>query len=130
MILDSSAIVCVIEEEGGYDDLLDALAAAPHIAVGAPTLFETAIVLIAREGAAGRATLLHFLDENEIVSIPFGEHHWAIAAEAFIRYGKGRHPARLNYGDCMTYATARLAGDSLLCVGDDFAQTDLSLALT
>jgi ribonuclease VapC len=129
LILDSSAIISVIEEEEGFDDLLAALAAAPDVAVGAPTLFESTIVLVTREGAAGRASLLHFLDENEIASIPFGEQHWTIAAEAFVRYGKGRHPARLNYGDCMTYATARLAGDALLCVGDDFAQTDLPLAL-
>jgi ribonuclease VapC len=129
LILDSSAIVCVIEAEDGYGDILDALAAAPDVAVGAPTLFETAIVLIAREGTAGRAALLRFLSESEIASIPFCEHHLAFAAEAFVRFGKGRHPAGLNYGDCMTYATARLAGDSLLCIGDDFAQTDLSLAL-
>jgi ribonuclease VapC len=129
LILDSSAIVSVIEEEDGFRDLLTALAAAPKVAIGAPTLFETAIVLIVREGAAGRATLRRFLGENEVTSVPFGERHWAIAAEAFIRFGKGRHPARLNYGDCMTYATARLAGDPLLCIGDDFAQTDLPLAL-
>jgi ribonuclease VapC len=129
LILDSSAIVSVIEEEDGSDDLLTVLAAAPDVAAGAPTLFESAIVLVAREGAAGRSSLLHFLDENEIAAIPFGEKHWAIAAEAFIRFGKGRHPARLNYGDCMTYATARLADDPLLCIGDDFAQTDLQLAL-
>lgn len=129
MILDSSAIVSVIEEEDGSVDLAAALACAQSVAVGAPTLFETAIVLIAREGAAGRASLVRFLDDNDIVSIPFGARHWAIAAEAFIRFGKGRHPARLNYGDCMTYATARLADDPLLCIGNDFAQTDLQLAL-
>jgi ribonuclease VapC len=129
LILDSSAIVCVIEEEDGHSELLEALDAAPGIAVGAPTLFETAVVLISRQGVTGRATLLRFLNENSVVSIPFGAYHWAIAAEAFVRFGKGRHPARLNYGDCMTYATARLAADPLLCIGDDFAQTDLALAL-
>jgi ribonuclease VapC len=129
LILDSSAIVCVIEEEDGHEEILEALETAAEIAVGAPTLFETAVVLIARQGAAGRAALLRFLGENSIASIPFGAHHWGIAAEAFIRFGKGRHPARLNYGDCMTYATAHLAGDPLLCIGDDFAQTDLALAL-
>jgi ribonuclease VapC len=129
LILDSSAIICVIEEEDGFDDLLAALAAAPRVAVGAPTLFETAVVLIAREGAAGRATLSRFLDQNEIASIPFGERHWTVAAEAFIRYGKGRHPARLNYGDCMTYASAKVADAPLLFVGEDFAETDLTSAV-
>jgi ribonuclease VapC len=129
LILDSSAIVSVIEEEDGSGDLLEVITAAPGLAVGAPTLFETAIVLIARQGVVGREALLRFVGRSEIASIPFGAHHWAIAAEAFVRFGKGRHPARLNYGDCMTYATARLAGESLLCIGDDFAQTDLLLAL-
>jgi ribonuclease VapC len=57
--------------------------------------------------------------------IPFDDRHWSVAAEAFIRYGKGRHPARLNYGDCMAYATAKVAGAPLLFVGDDFAKTDI-----
>jgi ribonuclease VapC len=48
-----------------------------------------------------------------------------VATKAFTRYGKGRHPARLNYGDCMTYATASVAGQSLLFTGNDFAQTDI-----
>lgn len=130
MILDSSAIVCMVEEEDGFRDLVDAVSAAPGAAVGAPTLFETTIVLIAREGIAGRAALTVFLEENEIVALPFDERHSAIAAEAFLRYGKGRHPARLNYGDCMTYATARLAERPLLCIGEDFARTDLPLALS
>jgi ribonuclease VapC len=129
LILDSSAIVSVIEEEDGHLDLVEILAAAPSVAVGAPTLFETAIVLIAREGPAGRATLLHFLGENEIASIPFGDQHWTIAVEAFIRYGKGRHPARLNYGDCMTYASAKVADAPLLFIGEDFVETDLTPAL-
>lgn len=87
------------------------------------------MVLTGWTGAPGHAIVTEFLLDNEIASIPFGERHWAIAADAFSRFGKGRHPARLNYGDCMTYATARLAGAPLLCVGDDFARTDLALAL-
>jgi ribonuclease VapC len=129
LILDSSAIVCMIEEEDGHHGLTEVLAAAARVGVGTPTLFETAIVLIARQGAAGRTGLLHFLEENRILSIPFGARHWTIAAEAFLRFGKGRHPARLNYGDCMTYATACLASHPLLCIGNDFIQTDLQLAL-
>jgi ribonuclease VapC len=129
LILDSSAIICVIEEEEGHNELTAALAGAASVGAGAPTLFETAIVLIARQGVAGRTGLIRFLGENRIASIPFGADHWAIAADAFLRFGKGRHPARLNYGDCMTYATAHLASHPLLCVGDDFARTDLRLAL-
>jgi len=60
--------------------------------------------------------------------IEFGEHHWSVALGAFSRFGKGRHPAALNFGDCMTYAIAEVARRPLLCVGEDFAQTDLELA--
>jgi ribonuclease VapC len=129
LILDTSAVVAVIREEQGFVGLVDAIEAASSIAIGAPTLFETAMVLTVREGeTAGRAVLSLFLDENGIVSIPFGDRHWTLAVDAFVRYGKGRHPARLNLGDCMTYATARAAEQPLLCVGDDFAKTDLRLA--
>lgn len=128
MILDSSAVVAVIREEKGSDLLVKAIEDAPRIAIGTPTLFETTMVLIARSGAAGRPSLAHFLQANDIDSIPFDDRHWELAAQAFFRYGKGRHPARLNYGDCMTYATARVADRPLLCVGDDFAKTDLTLA--
>jgi ribonuclease VapC len=128
LILDSSAVISMIEEEKGHLDLFGALVAAPVAAIGAPTLFETAMVLIAREGAAGRPVLSRFLDENEVVSLPFDDRHWQLAAQAFFRFGKGRHPARLNYGDCMTYATARVADRPLLCIGNDFAETDLTLA--
>jgi ribonuclease VapC len=63
-----------------------------------------------------------------IVVVPFDMAHWEAAAQAFIRYGKGRHPAALNYGDCMTYATAQLAERPLLYIGNDFAQTDIEAA--
>lgn len=95
---------------------------------GAPTLLETAMVLFAREGEIGRSALSLFLRENGVVSIPFDDRHLALALDAFARYGKGRHPAKLNYGDCMTYATARLADRPLLFLGEDFAKTDLRRA--
>jgi ribonuclease VapC len=61
--------------------------------------------------------------------VPFGEAEWRRAADAFVRYGRGRHKASLNFGDCLAYATAAVAGDSLLFVGDDFGHTDLPVAL-
>ena len=57
--------------------------------------------------------------------IPFTEDHWRVAVEAYTRFGKGRHAAALNFGDCLTYAVARLAERPLLFVGGDFAKTDL-----
>ena len=125
MIVDSSALLAVIFQEPGYESVLKVLQAAPVIAVGAPTLAETGIVLHARLGDAGAGLLERILDEFGIQEISFGEIHWRETVEAFRRYGRGRHRAQLNFGDCMTYAVAKLAGEPLLFVGNDFAQTDL-----
>ena len=101
---------------------------ARTLAIGAPTLFETGMVITGRLRGDGRATVTKFLRDWDVEIVPFGEPHWEAAFAAFVRYGKGRHPAKLNYGDCMTYATARLADLPLLCTGDDFPQTDLAIA--
>ena len=63
----------------------------------------------------------------EIDVISVGPGHWTVAVDAFVTYGKGRHPAALDFGDCLTYAVARVAAEPLLCVGDEFARTDLEL---
>ena len=127
MIADSSAVVAVMLREPGYERLAEHLDGALTIGIGAPTLVETGIVLASRAGGAGSAELARFVRERHVIVIPFGNDHRIAALEAFLRYGKGRHPARLNFGDCMSYATARLAGEPLLCIGNDFAQTDLPL---
>jgi ribonuclease VapC len=129
MVLDSSAAVAVVREEDGHDRLEDAIADATHLAIGAPTLLETAMVLVGYFGPRGNALLSRFLESNEVMVIGFDHRHYNVAAEAFVRYGKGRHPAALNYGDCMTYAIARIAEHPLLFVGDDFAKTDLPAAI-
>jgi ribonuclease VapC len=116
----------MIEEEVGHRGLLAALVAASEVGIGAPTLFEAAMVLIARKGTEDRSALFALLWDNEVAVIPFDARHNGVAIDAFSRYGKGRHPARLNFGDCMTYATAKLAGAPLLYVGGDFAKTDLA----
>lgn len=128
MILDTSAVIAVIRDELDCRRVVEALEGASQIGIGTPTLTESAIVLVWRYGPAGRSILSRFLEENEIIDIPFDRRHWELSAEAFIRYGKGRHPAALNFGDCMAYATARVAGSPLLFVGDDFAQTDVEPA--
>ena len=129
MILDSSAVVAMILGEPGSESLAEAMDEAPLVAIGASTLLETAIVLVNRIGLAGRALLSNFLEGGQIVVTQFDERHWLVANEAFLRYGKGRHPAGLNYGDCMSYATARVAGLPLLFVGNDFGLTDVTSAL-
>jgi ribonuclease VapC len=129
VIVDTSAIVAVVTREPGYEALVDRMAAELEPGIGAPTLVETAIVVMAKLGLAGRSILARLLQETALVVIPFQEEHLSTATEAYVRFGKGRHPAQLNFGDCMTYATARLADEPLLCVGDDFAKTDLALAI-
>jgi ribonuclease VapC len=128
MILDASAIIAIALKEPGFEELLEKLARARNVGVGVPTLTETAIVLSARLNQDARGVLSRFLMEGSIATVPFGDAHFAAAVDAWLRYGKGRHPASLNFGDCLSYATARLAGEPLLCVGNDFAQTDLPLA--
>lgn len=127
MIVDTSAIVALVMRETGFEDVLSRLTSDPNPAIGTPTLAETAIVLSARLRRDARALLSRFLVESSIALVPFGESHFSAAVEAWLRFGKGRHPAGLNFGDCLSYAVARLAGAPLLCVGDDFAKTDLPL---
>jgi ribonuclease VapC len=104
------------------------LAASQNAGIGAPTVVESSLVLCSRLGHAGKTLLARFLQEAEIEIAEFTADHWTVAADAFIAFGKGRHRAGLNFGDCMTYAVAKLAGEPLLCLGDDFPATDLELA--
>lgn len=128
MILDTSAVVAVIREEQDEVRLVEAIEGAAAVGIGTPTLVEASIVLVRRMGVVGRLALARFLEENDVVEIPFDSDHWDVAAEADIRFGKGRHSAALNYGDCMTYAIARVAEQPLLFTGDDFAKTDIAVA--
>lgn len=127
MIVDSSAVVAILLEQPGHESLLDRIDDASTVGIGAPTLVETGIVLISRLGVQGRTLLARFLQESDLSVLAFTEEHWAVAADAFIRFGKGRHPAALNFGDCFSYAVSRIAKQPLLCLGNDFAQTDLAL---
>jgi ribonuclease VapC len=128
MILDSSAIVAVVLREPGFEELVRKIAGAQTVAVGAPTLAEAGIVLTARLERDARGLLQGLLREWEAVTVNFGEEHWREALSAYSRFGRGRHRARLNFGDCLSYAVAQLAGEPLLCTGNDFARTDLELA--
>ena len=128
MIVDTSALVAVFLKEPGAEALVAKLGAAGTIAIGAPTLVEAGIVLTARVGHEAQALLSQFLTEFGVVTVPFGDAHWRAAVDAYRRFGKGRHKAGLNFGDCMSYAIAKLAGQPLLCTGKDFAQTDAALA--
>lgn len=128
MILDSSAVLSILFEEPGSNDLLRKLSDPQEVGIGAPTLVETAVVLTSRLGPSSRELLEKLLQRFSVVVLPFEDIHWREALDAYQRFGKGRHRASLNFGDCMSYATARVAGRPLLCVGEDFVQTDLPLA--
>lgn len=125
MIVDTSAIVAVVFREPGFEEVVERLATATTLAAGAPTLAEASIVLSARLQRDARGLLERLLQEFRIDSVPFTAAHWRAAHDAYLRYGKGRHPARLNFGDCLSYAVAKLADQPLLFVGGDFAKTDL-----
>ena len=127
MIIDTSALMAILLREPGHATFRRQLSRARTVGIGTPTLTEAALVLAGRTGRDPRPILGRFLQEFSVAPVPFGEAHWREAMRAFLRYGKGRHPARLNFGDCLAYATARLADQPLLCKGDDFPQTDLEL---
>jgi ribonuclease VapC len=128
VIVDSSAVVAIFLQEPGYEAVLTKLEVADVRAIGGPTLAETGIVLTARLRRDAIGPLARFLQRLEVLVVPFGEDHWQEAVEAFERYGRGRHDASLNFGDCMSYAIAKLADEPLLCTGRDFARTDLEIA--
>ncbi len=127
MILDTSAILAVLLEEPDFGLLLAKLNQAKSRSVSTTNLVECSMVFAGRSKDS-KLLLTEFLQEFEVTTIPFSEPHWRVATDAFVRFGKGRHPAALNFGDCMAYATAKVAGQPLLCIGNDFVQTDLDLA--
>ena len=128
MVLDSSAIVAIHLREPGHERLVEKIDAAEVVVVGVPTLLETAMVLTARLGQDARPMVFAFLRRLEAEVVPFNQEHLDAAATAFIRFGRGRHPAALNFGDCMSYAVASVAGMPLLFTGEDFKRTDIAPA--
>ena len=129
MVIDSSALIAILMGEPNGPDLFRRYILAPSHIIGAPTAFESAMVLSTLRGSNARILLTEFLVETKTDVVPFDQRHWPIALSAFLRYGKGHHPARLNLGDCLTYATAKVSGQPLLFIGDDFRLTDLEAAL-
>ena len=128
MTLDSSALVAVLFAETGYLELVDRILSAGEVRVGAPTLVEASLVLTGRRGARARGEVEGLIAELGVTVVPFGDAEWRLAVGAFTKFGRGRHPAALNFGDCLAYATAMSLGDSLLFVGGEFARTDVPAA--
>lgn len=128
MILDSSALVAIVLDEPERADFVAKIDSADAVAVAAPTLVEAGIVLSARIGVDAGELLVELLAAADAVVVAFGEAHWQEAVAAWRRFGRARHPANPNFGDCLAYAVARIAGEPLLAKGDDFSKTDIVLA--
>ncbi len=128
MMLDSSALVAIVLQEPQADRLLDRMRSAATLSIGAATLLESGMVLSARLQTDARGLLARLLQESGIAVVSVTETHVGVAMDAWMRFGKGRHRAALNFGDWLSYAMAVVADEPLLCVGDDFPLTDCALA--
>lgn len=129
MIIDSSVLVAILRLEPGYDRFVLAITPAKRRLLAVPTLLETTMVLAGRREDEILDRLDQFLRTASIETVAFTADHAAVARQTFLRYGKGRHPAALNFGDCIAYATARLEAMPLLFKGDDFRLTDIEAAV-
>jgi len=129
VIVDSSALLAIILNEPEEDRFTDALAESAHPRMSAATLLEAAIVLEGRSDPVAVSRFDEILRVSGVQILPFSETTARIARQAWRDFGKGRHKAALNFGDCIAYATAKEAAAPLLFKGDDFPHTDIEPAL-
>jgi ribonuclease VapC len=127
IVIDSSALVAIVYDESEADAFSVAIVNAENAWMSAATWLESAIVVERARGPAGRMRLDKIVAALEIEIVPFDAIQAAVACDAFLRFGKGRHKAGLNFGDCMSYALAKTRNAKLLCKGADFAATDATL---
>lgn len=126
MIVDSSAMVAVVIDEPVGERLLSALVDSPRTLMSAATYVECGVVLDRRTSSATRRRFDQLLEIVGVEIAPLDEQQARLAREAHRDFGRGSgSPARLNLGDCFTYALAAATGDELLFVGDDFSHTDI-----
>jgi len=128
MTVDSSALLAILFAEPSHLELVDRILEADHVRIGAPTLVEANMVVTGRRRKPAAGEVEALAKELGITVVPFGEAEYRVAIDAFLRFGRGRHAASLNFGDCLAYASASVARDTLLFVGDDFARTDIAPA--
>ncbi len=129
MVIDSSALIAIMEGEPERRPFIEAITTADTRLVGAPTMLEASMVVLSRTGEGRLQDLRDFCTRGAVETVPFGPEHVELAVDAFRRFGKGRHPAGLNFGDCFSYALAKATGEPLLFKGDDFSQTDIKRAV-
>jgi ribonuclease VapC len=125
MVLDTSVLIAILAAEPEATALAAAIAAADVCRLSAASLLETAIVIEARHGQAGGQKLDELINAAQIQIEPVTAEQVTAARLAYRTYGKGRHPAGLNYGDCFSYALAKISDEPLLFKGEDFSQTDI-----
>jgi ribonuclease VapC len=129
-VLDTSIVVAIAIGHAESHSLLALMGRMSRKAIGAPSLVEAAMVINDRlAGRNAEAWIEAFLHDLQIETIPFGLEHYRLSADAFRRFGKGHHPARLNFGDCLAYSGAKLLDWPLLFIGTDFTLTDLRPAI-
>jgi ribonuclease VapC len=125
MIIDSSAAVAFLLNEAEARAFARAIEEDAVRLMPASAVLETASAVEREHGLVGASALDAFLTDAKIVVVPFGQSELDRARMAFRTFGKGRHPARLNFGDCMVYAACKATGEALLFKGADFAKTDV-----
>lgn len=129
LVVDTSALLAVLFAEDDARTYAEALQAAPRLRMAAPTWVESMQVAAARRGSIGQDGLQELLARLDVEVVAFDAALARLAHDAWLRFGKGRHPAGLNFGDCFSYALAKQSGDRLLFKGGDFSLTDLPAAL-
>lgn len=125
MVIDTSALMAIFADEAERRPFIEAIEAAEIRLISAATFVETSIVLDARYGAEGTRLFDLFRERAGLDLVDVDEQQAIEARRAYTRFGKGRHPAALNFGDCFAYALAITSGERLLFKGTDFAQTDI-----
>lgn len=128
MVIDASALLAILLGEPEAEAFARALAGDPKRLIGALSVLEASIVMLARKGPAGVRELDLLLHAAGATIVSLDEDQALLARAAYERYGKGRHPAALNLGDCCSYALAQWSGEPLLWKGDDFSRTDVQAA--
>ena len=129
MVVDSSALMAILRREPEEHEFRDCIKLASSRLLSASTRVEAGIVALGRVGEAGLAHMQALLDNLKLETVPLSADHARLAIDAFRRFGRGRHPAGLNFGDCFSYALAKATGEPLLFKGDDFSRTDIARAL-
>ena len=127
MVIDTSCLGAIFFKEPEREEFLRKLGEAESLLISATTVVESGIVIEGRLGETGRSEFDWFLAKYQIQIVPVDAEHVDVARRAWRKYGKGNHPASLNFGDCFTYALAKISGEPLLAKGSDFQQTDLEL---